>query len=125
MLSITLNNKAPIYEQLVERIEFLILNGFLAENEQLPSVRELATQLAVNPNTVQKAYTYLEQEGVTYSVSGKGRFVTDNVESLKEKRVLALLKEFTDAVLKLKKSGTDKEFLKNEIEKIYKEGNEK
>lgn len=121
MLSITLNNKSPIYEQLVDRIEFLILNGFLEENEQLPSVRELATQLAINPNTVQKAYAYLEQEGVTYSVSGRGRFVTDNVEDLREKRVLSVLKDFKDAAMLLKNAGTDKEFLKNELEKIYKE----
>ena len=110
MLSITLNNKAPIYEQLVERIEFLILGGYLSENEQLPSVRELATNLAINPNTVQKAYAYLEQEGVTYSVNGRGRFVTDNVDALKEKKAKELIKTF------------DAEFLKTRIENLYKEG---
>ena len=122
MLSITLNNKAPIYEQLVERIEFLILGGYLSENEQLPSVRELATNLAINPNTVQKAYAYLEQEGVTYSVNGRGRFVTDNVDALKEKKAKELIKTFDAVVLKIKKFKTDKEFLKTRIEKLYKEG---
>ena len=121
MLSITLNNKSPIYEQLVERIEFLILNGFLKENEQLPSVRELATNLAINPNTVQKAYAYLEQEGVTYSVSGKGRFVTDNIEALKQKRTGHILSNFIKNAKLLKKSGADIDFLKEEIEKIYRE----
>lgn len=123
MLSITLNNKSPIYEQLVERIEFLILNGFLSENEQLPSVRELATSLAINPNTVQKAYAYLEQAGVTYSVNGRGRFVTDNIDALRERRAKELIKDFVLIVKKIKKIGTDMEFLKNEIEKVYKEGN--
>lgn len=122
MLSITLNNKAPIYEQLVERIEFLILGGYLSENEQLPSVRELATNLAINPNTVQKAYAYLEQEGVTYSVNGRGRFVTDNVDALKEKKAKELIKTFDAVVLKIKKFETDKEFLKTRIENLYKEG---
>ncbi len=122
MLSITLNNKAPIYEQLVERIEFLILGGYLSENEQLPSVRELATNLAINPNTVQKAYAYLEQEGVTYSVNGRGRFVTDNVDALKEKKAKELIKTFDAVVLKIKKFKTDKEFLKTRIENLYKEG---
>ena len=121
MLSITLNNKSPIYEQLVERIEFLILNGFLKENEQLPSVRELATYLAINPNTVQKAYTYLEQEGVTYSVNGKGRFVTDNIEALKQKRTELVLKDFIESINLLKKSGVNIDVLHSEIEKIYKE----
>jgi GntR family transcriptional regulator len=121
MLSITLNNKSPIYEQLVERIEFLILNGFLKENEQLPSVRELATHLAINPNTVQKAYAYLEQEGVTYSVSGKGRFVTDNIEALKQKRMGHILNDFINSVKLLKKSGADINVLKDEIGKIYEE----
>ena len=119
MLSITLNNKSPIYEQLVGRIEFLILNGFLQENEQLPSVREMATQLAINPNTVQKAYAYLEQEGVTYSVSGKGRFVTDNIEALKQKRMGNVLNDFIQNVKLLKNQGADINLLKNEIEKIY------
>lgn len=119
MLSITLNNKSPIYEQLVGRIEFLILNGFLQENEQLPSVREMATQLAINPNTVQKAYAYLEQEGVTYSVSGKGRFVTDNIEALKQKRMGNVLNDFIQNVELLKNQGADINLLKNEIEKIY------
>lgn len=119
MLSITLNNKSPIYEQLVGRIEFLILNGFLKENEQLPSVREMATQLAINPNTVQKAYAYLEQEGVTYSVSGKGRFVTDNIEALKQKRMGNVLNDFIQNVELLKNQGADINLLKNEIEKIY------
>lgn len=122
MLSITLNNKAPIYEQLVERIEFLILGGYLSENEQLPSVRELATNLVINPNTVQKAYAYLEQEGVTYSVNGRGRFVTDNVDALKEKKAKELIKTFDAVVLKIKKFETDKEFLKTRIENLYKEG---
>lgn len=122
MLSITLNNKSPIYEQLVERIEFLILNGFLEENEQLPSVRELATYLAINPNTVQKAYAYLEQEGVTYSVSGKGRFVTDNIEALREKRVDVFLKDFVLTAEKLKKAGAGINLLKERIDKVYKEG---
>ncbi len=122
MLSITLNNKAPIYEQLVERIEFLILGGYLSENEQLPSVRELATNLAINPNTVQKAYAHLEQEGVTYSVNGRGRFVTDNVDALKEKKAKELIKTFDAVVLKIKKFETDKEFLKTRIENLYKEG---
>ena len=122
MLSITLNNKAPIYEQLVERIEFLILGGYLSENEQLPSVRELATNLAINPNTVQKAYAYLEQEGVTYSVNGRGRFVTDNVDALKEKKAKELIKTFDAVVLKIKKFKTDKEFLKTRIENLYREG---
>ncbi len=121
MLSITLNNKSPIYEQLVDRIEFLILNGFLEENEQLPSVRELATQLAINPNTVQKAYAYLEQEGVTYSVSGKGRFVTDNIEALKQKRMGHILNDFIKNAKLLKKSGADINLLKSEIDKIYEE----
>ena len=97
MLGISLNNSAPIYEQLINKIEQLVLNGLLEPNESLPSVRELATSLAVNPNTVQKAYAYLEQIGVTYSVSGKGRFVTGDVEVLRQRKI-------TDAYFELEKA---------------------
>ena len=70
MFGISLNNKLPIYEQLIESITKQVLSGVLEPDEPLPSVRELASELAVNPNTVQKAFTELERSGVAYSVSG-------------------------------------------------------
>lgn len=75
--------RMPIYEQIIEQAERMIVTGVLAPDAQLPSVRVLSQTLSVNPNTLQKAYAELERRGVTYSVPGNGRFVAkDAVEKL-------------------------------------------
>ena len=74
MISLNYRDPRPIYEQLEEKLRRLILSGAIAEGERLPSVRELAGQLAINPNTIQRAYRELEQAGFIYSVPGKGSF---------------------------------------------------
>ena len=74
MISLNYRDPRPIYEQLEEKLRRLILSGAIAEGEKLPSVRELASQLAINPNTIQRAYRELEQNGFIYSVPGKGSF---------------------------------------------------
>ena len=74
MISLNYRDPRPIYEQLEEKLRRLILSGAIAEGERLPSVRELAGQLAINPNTIQRAYRELEQNGFIYSVPGKGSF---------------------------------------------------
>lgn len=75
----------PIYEQITEKYKLLILKGILSPDEQMPSVRKLAMELAANPNTVQRAYAELERQGVIYTVKGKGSFVSGKI-SLKEQR---------------------------------------
>ncbi|MBQ1372286.1 MAG: GntR family transcriptional regulator [Oscillospiraceae bacterium] len=74
MITLNYRDSRPIYEQLKENLRRLILSGAIAENEKLPSVRELAGQLAINPNTIQRSYRELEQEGFIYSIPGKGSF---------------------------------------------------
>lgn len=85
MIGIDLQNRRPIYEQIVERFQTLIVNGVLEPDSQMPSVRSLAVELSINPNTIQKAYTLLEQEGYIYPVKGRGNFVSGN-EGLKVKK---------------------------------------
>ncbi len=99
MIVLDLKDARPLYEQIVERFKHLILCGALPEDEKLPSVRNLAMELAINPNTIQKAYGELERQGFIYSVKGRGNFVAPNhnlrearKEELKEK-ILALVKE--------------------------------
>ena len=72
MISINYRDGRPIYEQVKEGICRLITSGAIKENEKLPSVRELASSLAINPNTIQRAYKELEAEGYIYSAAGKG-----------------------------------------------------
>ena len=74
MISLNYRDSRPIYEQIRDGLRKLIVTGALAADEKLPSVRALAAQLAINPNTIQRAYTELEQEGYIYSIPGKGSF---------------------------------------------------
>ena len=76
MINIDYQSRTPIYEQIVERFQMLILKGVLKPDDQMPSVRSLALQLSINPNTIQKAYAQLEQQGYIYPVKGRGNFVS-------------------------------------------------
>lgn len=75
LIQINYSDPRPIYEKVKESLRRLILSGALPEGEKLPSVRELAMSLSINPNTIQRAYRELEQEGAIVSVPGKGSFV--------------------------------------------------
>ncbi len=99
MVEIDFREKRPLYEQISSRIEEQIIRGFMEPDEPLPSVRNLAVELSINPNTVQKAYADLEQKGLTYSVSGRGSFVS-NVESLVPVKREEVLTELDTVVTK-------------------------
>ncbi|NHM31650.1 GntR family transcriptional regulator [Neobacillus terrae] len=102
MFELDMRSRKPIYEQLVDKLKELIINDILKPDEQLPSVRTLAQELTINPNTIQKAYRELEIQGFIYSVKGKGSFVnpidmkkdTEKMDSVKkelEKLILEAL----------------------------------
>ncbi len=86
MISIDYQDRRPIYEQIVARYEMLILTGVLQEDEQLPSVRQMAQELSINPNTIQKAYSILEHDGYIYTVRGRGNFVSGSGALMKNRR---------------------------------------
>lgn len=77
MIVLDYRDRRPLYEQVTERLQELMFQGVLPEDTQLPSVRSLATELSINPNTIQRAYGELERQGYIYSVKGKGSFVAD------------------------------------------------
>ena len=81
MISLNYRDSRPIYEQIRDGLRKLIVTGALGADEKLPSVRALAAQLAINPNTIQRAYNELEGEGYIYSVPGKGSFAAANAAS--------------------------------------------
>ncbi len=100
MVKIDYRDSRPIYEQVVDGIEQLALCGALPAGEQLPSVRALAMELSVNPNTIQRAYSELERRDVIYAAKGRGNFVSDSIEGLRTRRldeigakIAALIKE--------------------------------
>ncbi|MBQ4482867.1 MAG: GntR family transcriptional regulator [Lachnospiraceae bacterium] len=107
--NVDFRDKRPIYEQIVSGIGDEIIRGILTPDEPLPSVRNLAMELSINPNTIQKAYRQLEIEGYTYSVPGRGNFVC-NVESVREMKKKDIIKKITELIKDAKELGiTDKE----------------
>lgn len=102
MIIIDYKDTRPIYEQIVERFKTLILKGAIQPDEQIPSVRNLAMELSINPNTIQKAYAELERQGYIYAVKGRGNFISDSAGLLNGK----------------------KEELKERLTELYREGKE-
>ena len=85
-MSWTFDNKKPIYLQIMEKIKLQIVSHTLEPNQQLPTVRELASEAGVNPNTIQRALSDLEREGFVYSKRTTGRFVTEDKELIAQSR---------------------------------------
>ena len=77
MIVLDYQDRRPLYEQVTEKFRTLIYQGALPADSRLPSVRQLAIELSINPNTIQRAYMTLEQEGLIYPMKGKGNFVAD------------------------------------------------
>ena len=77
MISLDYKDKRPLYEQISEKLKELMAVGGFMENSKLPSVRALAVDLSINPNTIQRAYAELERQGYIYSIKGKGNFVAE------------------------------------------------
>ena len=102
MIQLNYRDSRPIYEQIKDGIKQLIYNEVLCADDKLPSVRELASKLAINPNTISRAYKELEQEGVIYSLSGKGTFINGEFQGKEEKKkeLLAQFDEITNELLK-------------------------
>jgi len=104
MIKVETKSFIPIYEQIKKELKSKISQGILKANEPLPSIRELATQLLINPNTVARAYRELEQEGFIYTRKGKGCYVSDNSSSLvKEEGTNVLNQAFDRAIEEAKK----------------------
>lgn len=93
MIRVDFRNRKPLYQQLVENIEELAVRGLLLPDSQLPSVRALAMELAINPNTIQRAYGELEKRGVIYSLPGRGSFIGNTTESLVQSKRQTLLEK--------------------------------
>ena len=120
MIIIDYNDKRPIYEQIIERFQTLIINGVMETDEKLPSVRTLAVELSINSNTIQRAYTELEKDGFIYTVKGRGNFVKRDEEFIRKHRekLLAGLEEQARTCMK---QGIDRQELICCIEKVTEE----
>ena len=117
MIQLNYRDAKPIYEQIKEGLRKLVVSNALAANEKLPSVREMASKLAITPNTIQKAYRELEGEGYIYTVVGKGTFVAERKEVL-DTRQNELLEAFDEVVEELLFLSAEKDTLEERIEKL-------
>ena len=108
MIRLDYRDARPIYQQVKDGLRRLMVTGVLRQGDKLPSVRQLATELTINPNTIQRAYGELEAEGFVVTVSGKGTFVAEGQEqSLSRKR--ELLEKLTPMAQELRELGMTKE----------------
>ncbi|MCU7556200.1 GntR family transcriptional regulator [Macrococcus capreoli] len=115
MIAIDNRSRVPIYEQLISAFKLQIMNGVLQTDEQLPSVRQLAQELTINPNTIQKAYRELERLGFTYSVPGKGSFVNKVEDTVQKERIEMLTESLEKIVQELLFLGLTKEDIIDKI----------
>ena len=110
MINLNFGDNRPIYEQVRDGLRHLVVTGAIQEGDQFPSVRALASSLAINPNTIQRAYESLEQEGYLYTVQGKGAFASRRGD-VREVRRERLLRQLDEAAAELRFLGMTAEEL--------------
>lgn len=109
IINLDYTSRIPIYEQIVNEIERYVALGILKEKEQILSIRELASNLGINPNTVKKAYSILETKNIIISMSTKGTFIKEGTNIVKENSINSYIKDINNIIEKLNKLGLTKE----------------
>ena len=123
MVTINYKDGRPFYEQVKEDLRRLVVSGVLRPGDKLPSVRELAGQLAINPNTIQRAYRELEAGGLIYTVAGRGAFAAPGTAAADRRRE-ELLVQWRQTTRELMGLDTDLSRLRAELEQVYREEDE-
>lgn len=103
MIILDYRDTRPLYEQIVDKFQMLILSGALEPNSRMPSVRSLAVELSINPNTIQRAYSELERNGFLYTVKGKGNYVaySDSLKGVRKQEILEKLRDLKKEALSM------------------------
>ena len=117
-----LDENSPIYLQIIDFIKGGLAAGTIVYGDELPSRRMLSALLGINPNTVQKAYAALEQQGIVYTIPGKGHFIRPDTESLRAQQERALLRQLSKLALDLKALGVTLEAAQDCLAAAFKEG---
>ena len=118
MILLDPRDRRPIYEQIIEKLSELIALGAFSENQPLPSVRSLAAELSINPNTVQRAYVELERRGFIYSVKGKGSFAADPGQA-RATRLAGVTAELDAALRKAAACGMDEAGITERVRALF------
>lgn len=120
-MSWKLDDDRPIYIQLMEQIQMMIISGFYPLGSKLPSVRDMANEASVNPNTMQRAFSQLEAEGLLYSERTKGRFVTKDKEIIIKMKNKLAINDTKEYIRKMKELGCDRKQIEYLIDTVIKE----
>lgn len=115
------DEKSPIYAQIAQHVKMQIISNQVKSGDQLPTVRKYAEEAGVNPNTMQRAFTELECEGMVYSQRTSGRFVTEDTDLIAEKRLEVAQLELQNFVDNMQKIGFSKEDIVPELDRFLKE----
>lgn len=115
MIYLDYQSRIPIYEQIVQEIEKYVALKILKPGEQIYSIRDMATQLGINPNTVKKAYSILEQKGIIVSLSTKGTYITQNIDDILKEVIDKKISEIKETIKEIEKYGMSKDEILNKI----------
>ena len=124
LITVDLRDRKQLYEQLVDNIKNLILTGELKADDKLPSVRSLAKELGINPNTIQKAYSELERCGTIRTLPGRGSIIVAQMDTLKQEKLSTLRELFSQLAHEAKNAGISKEEFLNAAVNAYEGGTE-
>lgn len=113
-----LDSDRPIFAQIIERIQLDIVSGIYKPGDKLPSVRDMAEEAAVNPNTMQKAFTELERSGLVYSQRTTGRFITEDINMIKDLKNNMATEKMEEFVGHMKKLGFSNKEIITLMEKV-------
>ncbi|MBU3111478.1 GntR family transcriptional regulator [Clostridium lacusfryxellense] len=122
MINIDSRSSKPIYEQIIERIKENIIKGILKPGDKLPSVRELASAITINPNTISKAYNELERMKAIEVIRGKGTFVSENFKPvINEEKLMTIKEHMKEIIIEAHYIGVNKDKLIDILNEIYSE----
>lgn len=119
MFNVDTMSRTPVYEQIIEQLQKFILTGIMRAGDQLPSVRSLSVTLKTNPNTIQKAYSELDRQGLTYSVPGRGVFISEDAKGIIRENERKKLSELTSLVIDLSMAGISRDEVIACINEVY------
>lgn len=122
MFLVNPKSKQPIYEQLVEQLRKQLMLGSIAAGAAMPSVRQLATELGINPNTIQKAYRRMEEEGMIVSVPGRGSFVSEDPAQMLDRERESRLAKARQMIELCRETGLTQSAMEQLVKDVYKEG---
>ncbi len=112
-------SRVPVYEQIIDQVETLVMQGILRSGDLLPSVRQLSAELSVNPNTLQKAYAELDRRGICVSSPGNGRFITADALSVVRSSKSKGLTKIKEISVELAAAGVEEELVHDAVSQAY------